>query len=62
MLGYLNNMYISMTSLLAILLDQVLSPGPLDDLVVNVRDVHDIMHRVAKVILEDPTQDVKAHI
>lgn len=44
------------------LLQQVVSLGSSDDLVINISDVHDIQDAVAKVVLQDASDNVKGDV
>lgn len=49
-------------NLLFIFLDKVSGASPLDNLVINVSDVHNILDRISKIVLHYPPQDVKADV
>ena len=48
--------------LLPVLLQQVVGAPSLDDLVVNVGDVHDVQDVVPKVVGQDPAENVKGDV
>ena len=45
-----------------ILLQKIVSLGTSDDLIVNISDIHDIQYTVAKIVLQDPSDNVKCDV
>lgn len=48
--------------LLLVLLKEISCAGSFDNFVIDISDVHDIVDWVAKVVLQDTTQDVNADV
>ena len=45
-----------------VLLQEEVLPGSIDDLVINVSDIHDINYIIVEIITQDSPKDVKAYV